>query len=464
MLRGMYYNFAINFMLINTTEEPSEIIKFQLATTLAECDLINQENSVLFNNIKQFNIQDKTIFTERYNSVEERNKEQNKLDTMKLKAESEYNELVDERRSIKAKLDEVNAKLEKKKECIKNIITGIVKIIQAIISKTAKAKQYKVIGKSLDIALDKGNDDDDGKDEEIEETQKKLELIQEENVKLSNQVMDSIQKMDIEVEQSIDNITKTEETNAEDSVENNLEVTKDECLRILNTQQDVLNDITSNLERMKEMSTRFVTILNNDELKVKVESLFNKLTDHINTLKSDINVTEDDIEIVEEQIKTFTNAINAESEARTFGVLQRNRNISSIIEHVLLYIVKNSFLGLSIQKHIFTEGINEVKRKTKEKKDEHTKLCTEQNDKVEKLQNTIDSFNNTILENSPRLSSVSNFDKVCNDVAIYQRNYNNIKTLNTRIDDLRSQLLKLGVSPNAFDLPVANQIQTVFSY
>ena len=59
---------------------------------------------------------------------------------------------------------------------------------------------------------------------------------------------------------------------------------------------------------------------------------------------------------------------------------------------------------------------------------------------------------------------MSNFDKICNDVAVYQRNCDEIKALNATISDLESRLLKLGISPYAFDLPVADQIQTIFSY
>lgn len=457
----MYYNFIVNFTLVNTTDDP-ETIKSQLVTIKSECHTIDQENSLLFNNIKQLNIQDKTPFVTRYNTIQKETEEQIKLDTIRQNSEAKHAELEAEQNSIQAKLDEIDTKLIKKKEQIK----VIVKTVCEIIKKIGEAIQSEISKEVFTLK--------NAEDSTVEETKETLELIKAENTELSNEIVNSVQKVGSTIEQNIDNITENEveEINTEASLEDDLKTVKTLCSDTLTTQEDVLDDIVDNINRMKEVNNKLNTTLNNDELKAKIESLLSKLLNYINTLKTDISITPDEVETTEGQIKAFIDAIKNElkPESSTFNVSRQIETkdfvnaISLIIKKIISNVIKNSFLGLTIQKRLFTIGVNAAKTKVDANKVECTASYTLQHDKVKKLQDTISNLNTTILEKNPKLNSVSNFDKICNDVAVYQRNCDEIKTLNTTINDLKSRLLKLGISPYAFDLPVANQIQTIFSY
>lgn len=457
----MYYNFIVNFTLVNTTDDP-EIIKSQLVAIKSECHTINQENSLLFNNIKQLNIQDKTPFVTRYDTIQKETEEQIKLDTIRQNSEAKHAELETEQNSIQAKLDEIDTKLIKKKEQIK----VIVKIVCEIIKKIGEAMQSEISKKVLTL--------EETNDSTTEKTKEALESIKAENTDLSNQIVDNVQKVDSTIEQNIDDVTENEveEINTETSLENDLETIKESCSNTLNAQEDVLDDIADNIKKMKEVNNKLNTTLNNDELKAKIESLLNKLLNYINTLKTDISITPDEVETTEGQIKAFIDAIKneLEPESSTFNVSRQIKTkdfvnaISLIIKKIISNVIKNSFLGLTIQKRLLTIGVNAAKTKVAANKVACTASYTLQHNKVKKLQDTISNLNTTILEKNPKLNSVSNFDKICNDVAVYQRNCDEIKTLNATISDLESRLLKLGISPYAFDLPVADQIQTIFSY
>ena len=457
----MYYNFIVNFTLVNTTDDP-EIIKSQLVAIKSECHTINQENSLLFNNIKQLNIQDKTPFVTRYNTIQKETEEQIKLDTIRQNSEAKHAELETEQNSIQAKLDEIDTKLIKKKEQIK----VIVKIVCEIIKKIGEAIQSEISKKVLTL--------EETNDSTTEETKEELESIKAENTDLSNQIVDNVQKIDSTIEQNINDVTENEveEINTEASLENDLKAVKESCSNILIAQEDVLDDIADNINKMKEVNNKLNTTLNNDELKAKIESLLNKLLNYINTLKTDISITPDEVETTEGQIKAFIDAIKneLEPESSTFNVSRQIKTedfvnaISLIIKKIISNVIKNSFLGLTIQKRLLTIGVNAAKTKVAANKVACTASYTLQHNKVKKLQDTISNLNTTILEKNPKLNSVSNFDKICNDVAVYQRNCDEIKALNATISDLESRLLKLGISPYAFDLPVADQIQTIFSY
>ena len=462
MSKGMYYNFIVNFTLVNTTDNP-EIIKSQLVAIKNERHAINQENSSLFNNIKQLNIQDKTPFITRYNTMQKETEEQIKLDTIRQNSEAKHAELETEQNSIQAKLDEINTKLIKKKEQIKIVV----KTVCEIIKKIGEAIQSEISKKVSTL--------EEANDSTTEETKETLESIKAENTDLSNQIVDSVQIVDGTIEQDIDNVTeenKVEEINTEASLEDDLETVKELCSDTLTAQEDVLDDIVDNIKKMKEVNNKLNTTLNNDELKAKIETLLNKLLNCINTLKTDISITPDDVENTEEQIKAFIGAIKNELEPKsnTFNVSRQIETedfvnaVSLIIKKIISNVIKNSFLGLTIQKRLLTIGVNAAKTKVAANKVACTASYTLQHNKVRKLQDTINNLNTTILEKNPKLSSVNNFDKICNDVAIYQRNCDEIKTLNATISDLESRLLKLGISPYAFDLPVSDQIQTIFSY